>query len=269
MTNPSWPRLVRLYHDGMLRLLNGNLFEHPELAETPAFREAAWRLAQGMVREAAKVNARNWREAAMKSTRARQIYSALQEEIATGRLGPELHALAVRNAALIRSLPAKVAEQVTAKAAELEQRGARAQEIEAMLRQFAPQLAKSRVKLIARTEISRSETDLTRVRSERMGIDWYQWLTSRDTRVRASHRNMDNVLVAWGDPPQPEHLIGERSTLGNYHAGCAPNCRCEALPLADMNEIRWPAKAFNAGHISRMTRVEFARLIGTEIQIAA
>ncbi len=267
MTNPAWARLVRLYHDGMIRLLTGKVLTNPELSDLPEFRAAAWRLAQDMVRQVAAVNAHSWRQAAMKSTRARQIYTALRAEIESGGLGTELRALALRNAELIRSVPAAVAQQVTEYATELEQRGARAPEIERQLQKVAPQLAESRVRLIARTEISRSETDLTRARSERIGIDWYQWQTSEDSRVRKSHRHMDQVLVAWSDPPQPEELVGERSTLNHYHAGQAPNCRCVSLPLADLDEIRWPAKVYSAGRIRRMTRAEFTRVVG--IQIAA
>jgi hypothetical protein len=224
MTNPAWARLVRLYQTGMLRLVTGETLAHPELAETPDFRDAAWRLALDMVREVARVNATSWRAAAVKSTRARQIYAALHAEIERNGFESELSQLAYRNAQLITSLPAELAERVTAHAAELEQKGARAVEIEREIRRLTPELAGSRIRLIARTEISRAETDLTRVRSERIGIEWYQWQTSEDQRVRRSHRNMDQVLVAWGDPPQPEELVGEKSTLGRAHAGCFPNC---------------------------------------------
>jgi hypothetical protein len=35
---------------------------------------------------------------------------------------------------------------------------------------------------------------------------------------------MDRVVIPWGNAPSPERLIGERSTLGSYHAGECPNC---------------------------------------------
>ncbi len=265
MTNPAWLRLVELYQNGLLRLLPAAALERPELLETPEFREAAWRVASNMVQGVAKANATSWRQAAMKSTNARRIYLGLQREIAEGKLGPELHQLAVRNAQLISILPGDIARRITAHAEVLTQRGARPEEIARELRRVVPTMAKSRMRLIARTEVSRAETDLTRLRSQRIGIEWYQWSSSRDQRVRPSHRNMDQVLVAWDDAPQPEELIGQRSTLGYGHAGQFPNCRCDCLPVADLDEIRWPARAYSNGRIVRMSRAQFMRLSGLEM----
>ena len=267
MTNPSWSRLVELYQRGMLRLVTGNILEHPDLTETPEFREAAWHLVDNMVREVAQVNATSWRAAAMKSSHARQIFQALQAEIARNGLGPELAAIARRNAGLISSLPGEIAERVSARAAELEQHGARAEEIAREIRRLGPELTRGRVKLIARTEISKAETQLTVIRSERIGITWGQWLTSEDQRVRPSHRNLDKVLIQWNDPPQPEALIGEKSTLGRGLAGTFPNCRCLMAPVADLDEIRFPARVYMNGSIHKLTRAEFTRAIG--IRLAA
>lgn len=267
MTNPSWARLVRMYERSIARLLNLDLFQHPELADEPEFREATWRVAQAMVREASVANARSWREAAMRGTNSRAIYRALQAEIATGRMGPELRAMAIRNAQLIQSLPQDISRIVTARSAKMAQEGGRPDEVESIIRSLTSRLSKSRVKLIARTEVGRAETDLTQVRAERIGLTHYQWSTSRDSRVRPSHKNLDGVLIAWNDPPAPEQLIGEPSKAGHYAPGCIWNCRCLALPLADLNEVTWPAKVYGSGSIRRMTRAEFSRM--TEVQIAA
>ena len=270
MTVPTFGRLAQQYATLMARLYQGHLWDfvqHPELVKDPVFQRAARQLAGRMVAEAAHANEKSWRAAAMKSTRAREIYAALQAEIDAGHLRAELDRLAVRNAELISSVPADIAQRITKRAAELQQKGSRPAEIERDMRLWAPELAKSRVRCIARTELSRAETDLTRERSERIGIDWYQWETSEDQRVRPSHRNMDHVLVAWNDPPAPEALIGVKSTLGHYHAGQAPNCRCPALPLADVDEVRWPAKVHRSGSIVRMTRAQFLRMTG--VQLAA
>lgn len=265
MTFPTFGRLAHLYNHRMARLFSGRLWElieNPDLIKDPVFQQAAQRIAGKMVEEVAHANATSWRAAAMKSTRARKIYNALRAEIEVGGFAPELLQIAGRNAELISSVPADIAKRISARAAELHQVGARPAAIAREIRAWAPRLAKSRIQLIARTEISGAETDLTRARSERIGIDWYQWQTSEDQRVRPSHRNMDGVLVAWNDPPAPEALIQEKSTLGHYHCGKCPNCRCAALPLADISEVRWPAKVHRMGRIVRMTRTEFTRLVG-------
>ena len=267
MTFPMFERLARLYHERMAHLFQGSLdlAGHPELIDTPEFRAAAWRIARGMAKEVAHANATSWRAAAIKSTRAREIYLALEREIQRTGLQSELDRIAARNANLIMSLPTDVANHITAFAARQQRAGARPETIEREIRRRAPEMARSRMRLIARTETSRAETDLTRVRSERIGIDWAQWATSGDQRVRPSHRNLDKVLMSWNDPPQPEALIGEKSSLGHGFAGQFPNCRCVMLPVADLDEVRWPAKVYTAGAVRRMTRVEFTRLIGVKI----
>jgi SPP1 gp7 family putative phage head morphogenesis protein len=268
MAFPTFERLARLYHRRMYELFSGRLWEmirNPELANDPEFQRAARQVARGMVAQAAKANERTWRLAAHKTMRGREIYRALQAEIERHGFAAELERIAARNAELIRSLPREVAERVTSRARVLHQEGARPAEIERELRRFAGHLSESKIRLIARTELSRAETDLSRERSENIGLTHYQWQTSEDQRVRQSHRAMDGVLVSWSDPPAPEKLIGEPSTLGHYHAGQAPNCRCLTLPLISMDEVRWPAKVHRAGRITRMTRAEFTRAIGVKI----
>ena len=126
-------------------------------------------------------------------------------------------------------------------------------------REKVPGLAKSRIRTIARTEVGKAETAFTQARSERPGIRWYEWATSEDQRVRPSHRKLATVLEAWSDPPAPEQLAGERSKLGHYHTGCAPNCCCITLPLMSLDEVRWPHKVYSHGRIEYAGRAEFER----------
>jgi SPP1 gp7 family putative phage head morphogenesis protein len=214
-------------------------------------------------------NMKSWRQAAMKSTRAREIYEALQEEIKRTGLQPELQVIAARNAKFIRSVPREIAQHLTQKAVSLQQEGKRDLEIVAELKKLAPRLTKSKMRLIARTEISRAESQLTELRSENLGLDWYQWLTSRDARVRDSHKHMDNVLISWSDPPSPEALIHVKSKLGKYHAGCAPNDRCMAAPLVSLDEVSWPAKVYRNNGITRMSRAQFVKLLPAGQLVAA
>ena len=164
---PTFGKLAHYYAQRMASLYQGHLWDfvqHPELVKDPVFRQAARQLAGRMVAEVSQQNAKTWRAAAMKSTRAREIYRALQAEIDSGNLGAVLERLADRNAELISSVPAEIAERITKRAAELHQKGSRPAEIERDMRRWAPELAKSRVRCIARTELSRAETDLTRER---------------------------------------------------------------------------------------------------------
>jgi SPP1 gp7 family putative phage head morphogenesis protein len=215
-----------------------------------------------MVTNLADVNARSWREAAMKSGKGRKIYEALQQEIQSANLRPALLQIANRNAELIQSVPAKVAQQITKHAQTLYEEGRRPEEIQRELAVIAPRLTKAHARLIARTEIGKAETELTKVRAENIGIDWTVWQTSDDQRVRASHRNLNGVILRFSDPPDPDKLIHKHSTLGPALPGAQPNCRCVSLPLIDLSEVSWPHKVFMYGNITRMTRAQFAALAG-------
>jgi SPP1 gp7 family putative phage head morphogenesis protein len=144
--------------------------------------------------------------------------------------------------------------------AESQREGVRPETIAKQLRERVPQLTRSRAALIARTEVAKATTGLTEARSEEMGIGWYLWSTSRDSRVRPSHRKMQNVLVAWNDPPSPELLIGEKS-VGRYHAGEIYNCRCDAQPAVTLDVFKWPMKVYSRGRIQYMTRAKFQTLM--------
>jgi SPP1 gp7 family putative phage head morphogenesis protein len=248
-----------------MSLFHGSLFDfiaHPEWMQTSQVQAAVWGVAESMAAEVAKVNASSWRAAAYKSSNARKIYEALQEEIEHYGLRPILNQIARENANLITSLPLYVSRRLTTKAAELQREGKRPAELERELRKIAPHLANSRIEMIARTSISGAETDMTRARAERIGVEWGVWETSNDQRVRPSHKIMDGVLVRWNDPPSPEALIGQKSTLGRYLAGKCPNCRCAMLPLISLDEVKWPHKIYIWDSIRVMTRAQFTKAVG-------
>lgn len=214
-----------------------------------------------MVTQVRAVNARSWREAARKAGRGQEMYSALKQEL-RGPVGVRLQELVRENAQLISSITAELRESINREVASLQEQGYRPSTVAEHIRRRVPELAHSRAALIARTEVSKAATALSQARSEDLGIAWYQWATSRDQRVRPSHRIMDKVLVRWADPPAPERLAHIESTLGNYPAGGAPNCRCIPLPLVNLNEITWPAKVYHSGRIERMTRGRFEKFSG-------
>lgn len=218
-------------------------------------------LAARMITNTRNSNAKSWREAAQQSGRGREIYQALQEEL-YGPVGERITELVNENARLISSIPSRVSESVAREIAAMQQKGLRPETIAQHLQRRIPQLTKSRVALIARTESSKAATALTHARSESMGVNCYQWSTSYDQRVRVSHRKMEGVIVFWNDPPSPEALLGIKSTLGNYHAGNCPNCRCVPLPVVAISMIQFPAKVFYHNKIERMTLARFSAVSG-------
>lgn len=235
---------------------------------TDFFESAAEALARRMVTQVSAVNARSWRQAgAQGGTRGREIYGALRQELGTG-VGTRVNELVAQNAQLISSIPDKVREVVNNEIAAKHMAGMRHEEVARWLRKRIPQLTESRAALIARTETGKASTSLTRARSEDLGINWYEWATSEDERVRTSHRLMDKVLVNWDDPPAPEALAGIESSLGHYHGGSAPNCRCDCYPILALTDLKWPHKVYKSGSIRMMTLAAF-RQLDRQLQPAA
>ena len=227
----------------------------------------ASKLAANMVTMVARGNSRSWREAATKASKGRIIYSMLQREM-QGSLGIRLHSLIHENTEYITTLPQSIAERATRYIQQETMKGRRSEDITKDIAPYMQHLKKFEVRRIARTEVAKADTAITQVRAESIGLNWYQWETSHDARVRPSHRLMNGVLVSWNDPPAPEALNGQRS-IGHYHAGNIYNCRCPALPLISLSELRWPCKVYRLGSIQRMTRNQFMLVSGIPLRLVA
>jgi len=224
----------------------------------------AWAIARRMVTGTMVENARTWRAAACESMRGEDIYEALQDEM-RGPIGIRVRELIAENAKLIRSLPQDVASQVASMIATKAQEGKRVESFEDLV----PHVFRWKMRLIARTETSKASTALTQARSESLGIWYFEWFTSEDERVRASHRNMQGVICRWDDLPSPEKLIGEKSTLGRYAPGNCPNCRCGPKPLMRYNQVEWPHKVYSHNRIQFVTLAAFRRRAQIEEPLAA
>ena len=235
------------------------------IAKTPDFIRLSEAIALKMVTGLFDDTGRTWREAARNNGRGREIYQALQKEL-LGARGARIRALVKENAALIKTLPKNIADDVTAYVARETMKGRRASDIADEIRMMFPKDTKARAQLIARTQVSMTQTNLVRARAEDLGLDWSVWRAcggnQGDGRTRSSHRHMSGVLVRWSDPPAPEDLFPLRrvdgtpykNTLGHYHAGQCPNCRCYPEPVVDLDLLKFPMRVYRNGHIERMPR---------------
>nr|DAJ94248.1 MAG TPA: Minor capsid component [Caudoviricetes sp.] len=213
-----------------------------------------------MVTPLADMNWRTWREAARKSTQGRFLYSLLTEELEQGRK-VIIDDQVFENAALIRTLPNDVAQKVVKDIEKEFLKGKRARSIEKIIRQETDKHSRASARLIARTEVSKTQSALTKARAQALDMQWYVWRTALDgNRVRPSHRLMEGVLVNWNDPPSPEALAGEKN-VGYYHAGNIWNCRCYSDPLLDMDDVKWPHKVYRNGQIQMMGKREFQQIM--------
>jgi SPP1 gp7 family putative phage head morphogenesis protein len=222
--------------------------------------DAAAQMAKRMIGGVLITNARSWRAAARQSLGSQRIYEALRGEMG-GALGMRVDELIRANVKLIQRIPDVLNARAAAFIAREQRAGRRAEAIATDVAAMMPTVRRSLVKMMARTQVGRAETAVTQARAERLNLPWYEWATAEDIRVRPSHRKMDKMLVAWADPPAPEALAGEVSKLGHYAPGQIYNCRCIALPLIDVEQVRWPHKLYEHGHVSAISRAEFERYL--------
>ena len=238
------------------------------ITHTPDFIRLSEAIALKMVTGLFDDTGRTWREAARNSGKGREIYRALQKEL-LGERGARIRELVQENADLISTLPKNIADDVAAYVDREAMKGRRASDIADEIRRMFPEKTRARAELIARTQVSMTQTNLVQARAEDLGLDWYVWRAcggnNGDGRTRSSHRHMSGVLIRWSDPPAPEDLFPLRrvdgspynNTLGHYHAGCCPNCRCYPEPVVDLDLLKFPIRVYQNGHVERMSRKWF------------
>lgn len=202
---------------------------------------------------------RTWRQAAHANSKGRMIYEALMKEM-KGPMGILVNQEIHRNAELIKTLPLDIAKHVNQHILTESLKGKRSSDIAKEIQAMFPEKSKAKANLIARTEVGKTSTALTKARSQMLNIPAYIWRSSEDSRVRKGHEKMDGVIVFWDNAPSPESLVKEKD-VGHYHAGCIWNCRCYTEPIVDVSLVKWPAKVYYYGQIRTMSRKEFERLV--------
>lgn len=175
-------------------------------------------VSQRMIDQVAKYDEAAW------SQLARSMGRELRKEIHSAPTGLVTQLLLDEQVELITSLPIHAGRRVHKLTLEALSTGERADVIAKEILRTG-HVTESRAKLIARTEVARTASMLTQSRAEYVGSEGYIWRTVGDSDVRELHRHMEGKYVAWDDPPPME------PSLGNYHAGQGPNCRCYPEPV--------------------------------------
>lgn len=243
-----------------------------QYSKTKAFLKFAEAAARQMVTGLFRDAGQSWRQAAAANGKGRELYQALMRELRSGK-GARLDELITSNTYRIVTLPEDIGKEVAAYVEREALKGRRASDIGKEIQRMFPERTKARAELIARTQVSFTQTNLIRARAESLGLNWYVWRAvgggKGDGRTRSSHRAMSGVLVNWNDPPAPEELfpiVGKtgrpyRNSLGHYHAGQAPNCRCYPETIVDLDLVTWPARVYRNGRIVVMNRGQFEKIM--------
>lgn len=99
-------------------------------------------------------------------------------------------------------------------------------------------IKKSSARLLARDQLGKLNSQLTRQQQTDAGVSEYVWSTSKDSRVRDSHRSLDGQTFKWSDPPV---VTPPGKPVRRCHPGEDYQCRCVALPVFDISTIDIPA----------------------------
>lgn len=178
-----------------------------------------WARAVGrrMVTEVAAADRESWRKTSA------TIGRLLHKEIATAPTGNAMQDALTRQVDLITSLPREAAERVHKLTTEGIAQGRRTSDIAAEIARTG-EVTRSRADLIARTEVSRTATELTRARAEHIGSTHFIWRARHDDSTRPMHRKLDGQAFRWDDPPECDP---------GHHAlpGAIWNCRCYPEPV--------------------------------------
>lgn len=131
-----------------------------------------------------------------------------------------IEAWASDNVALIKSIDARHLDEVQALVIEAVEQGRPISEVTQLL-QDRYEVSRSRAKLIARDQIGKLNGDISAHRQVDAGVLRYRWSTSKDERVRESHRDREGMVFGWDDPPP------------DGHPGEPINCRCVAIAIIE------------------------------------
>lgn len=148
-----------------------------------------------------------------------EISEGLRDVVGNTPVGFVAQDIVSRQVQLIKSLPLEAADRVRdiqARAMEAVINGERPDALYRMIMESGD-VAESRAKMIARTEIGRATTALTQARAESIGSEGYWW-EIEGTGTRPSHKEMKGKFVRWDDPPTLDGMTG--------HCGALPNCKC-------------------------------------------
>lgn len=173
--------------------------------------------AQKMLAAVNRQDETEWRE------RSRDMAAAIRDELRTAPTGAAMQQLLDEQVELITSIPLEAAQRVHNLTLAGVEDATRAKEIAAEILR-SNEVAASRARLIARTEVARTASKLTEARATHIGSEGYIWRTSGDSDVRDSHQKMNGKYVRWDTPPT---LTDGTVT----HAGQIYNCRCYPEPV--------------------------------------
>jgi SPP1 gp7 family putative phage head morphogenesis protein len=139
----------------------------------------------------------------------------LNERATQAALQPIINA----NISLIKSIPVELHNQIETQFNKIVYTQGFDQQAMAKMIGDRFSVSHSRAKLIASDQTSKTIGALTMIRHGQAGVNYFEWSSSEDEKVRPEHRRLNGKVFAWDSPPD-EGIPGQPI-----------NCRCVALPV--------------------------------------
>lgn len=126
------------------------------------------------------------------------------------------------NVSLIKSIPDEYFKKIESIVYNNTTRGSKAGGIIKEIMELEQSTIK-RAKLIARDQTQKLNSAMNQKRQENLGIEEYIWITSKDERVRETHKQNNGKRFRWDSPPPK-----------TGHPGEDIQCRCVAQPIINL-----------------------------------
>ena len=183
------------------------------------------RIASQFVRDASQTNEKRFADD-MRVGFGIDVFSDSQQ------LRDYLAASAYDNARLIQSIPDQYLKNVESIVMTNVRAGGRPSSIaKSLTEQFG--VTSRRAKMIARDQTAKINGDLTKMRQQNVGFEYFQWIDADDQRVRTRHKDIDEKVTAygkgvyrWDNPPLSSKGIP-------IIPGVDYQCRCIARPVSN------------------------------------
>lgn len=160
----------------------------------------------------------------------------LAGQIDTGDIKQLLNVKIAENTALIKSIKNEYIEDIGKVVRDNLLAGERSTTLITEIKERG-KVSENRAKLIARTETSKVNSQITQLRAEALGSKTYVWSTVIDERTRGDHKVMDGKLCKFSDPTVYSDDDGQtwkkRKSIGGVeiNPGEIYNCRCVSMPV--------------------------------------